>query len=65
MEVRAMTKALQRTFEAASRLPEHEQDELAAAILEELVADQRWEEAFAKSQDVLARLADEAREECR
>ena len=60
-----MTKALQRAFEAASRLPEHEQDQLAAAILEELVANQRWEEAFARSQDALARLADEAREEHR
>jgi hypothetical protein len=60
-----MTKALKKAFEAASRLPDREQDELAAAILEELEADERWEAAFARSQDALARLADEALEEHR
>ncbi len=55
-----MTKALKKAFEAASRLSEREQDELAAAILEELTADERWEAAFAQSQGALERLADEA-----
>jgi hypothetical protein len=32
----------------------------AAWILEELVSERRWEKAFAKSEDVLARLAEEA-----
>jgi hypothetical protein len=31
-----MTKALKKAFEAASKLPEAEQDALAAAILDEL-----------------------------
>lgn len=60
-----MTKALKRAFEAAARLPDADQDELAAAILEELEADERWEAAFAASQDALARLAHEALEEHR
>jgi hypothetical protein len=60
-----MTEALKRAFEAALRLPEPEQDELAAAILEELDADERWEAAFARSQDALERLANEALEEHR
>lgn len=60
-----MTKALQKAFEAASRLPDPDQDELAAAILAELEADERWGAAFARSQDALARLADEALEEHR
>jgi hypothetical protein len=60
-----MTKALKKAFEAASRLPDADQDELAAAILEELEADERWEAAFARSQDALGRLADEALEEHR
>ena len=55
-----MTKALKEAFEVASRLPDREQDELAAAILEELDAAERWEAAFAGSQDALERLADEA-----
>ena len=60
-----MTKALKKAFETASRLPDREQDELAAAILEELDADERLEAAFAGSQDALERLADEALEENR
>ena len=60
-----MTKALKKAFEAASRLPDPDQDELAAAIFEELEADERWAAAFASSQDALARLADEALEEHR
>ena len=60
-----MTKALKKAFEAASRLPDREQDELAAAILEELTADERWEATFAESQQALKRLADEALKEHR
>jgi hypothetical protein len=60
-----MTKALEKAFEAASRLPEQEQDELAAAILEELEADARWNASFARSQQALEQLADEALEEHR
>jgi len=55
-----MTDALRRAFEAAGRLPEQDQNELAAAILEELAADKHWEAALAGSQDALERLADEA-----
>ena len=60
-----MTEALKRAFEAASRLSERGQDELAAAILEELDADERWEAGLARSQEALERLADEALEEHR
>ncbi len=60
-----MTKALKKAFEAASRLPDPDQDELAAAILEELEPDERWEATFARSQDALDRLANEALEEHR
>ena len=55
-----MTEALKRAFEAAARLSDRQQDELAAAILEELDADERWDAAFDRSQDALERLADEA-----
>lgn len=60
-----MTEALRAAFEAASRLSEDHQDELAAAILDELASDERWERAFAESHDVLERLASEALEEHR
>lgn len=60
-----MTKALEEVFRAAARLPEAEQDALAAAIQAEIEADAEWEESFARSQDALARLADEALAEYR
>ena len=60
-----MRKALQEAFEAVSRPPDGAQDELAAAILEELAADERWEAALAQSQGVLEHLADEALREHR
>ena len=60
-----MTKALKKAFEAASRLPDRAQNELAAAILEELAADERWEATLAQSQGALERLADEALREHR
>lgn len=60
-----MTKALEEAFRAAARLPEAEQDALAAAIQAELEADAEWEKSFARSQDALARLADEALAEYR
>ena len=43
-------------------MPDEEPDAVASAILEE-IEDARWRAAFAKSQAVLARLAEEARAE--
>jgi hypothetical protein len=58
-----VTKLLEEAFSAVSRLPEEDQDAIATLILEELISEQRWTEAFANSQDQLSRLADEAIEE--
>jgi hypothetical protein len=55
-----MTKALKNAFDAASKLPEKDQEQLAAAILQELAADARWEAAVGAAPDALERLADEA-----
>ncbi len=55
-----MTRALKKAFEAASRLPEGEQDALATVILAELESEQRWDELFQHSADTLAKLAKEA-----
>jgi hypothetical protein len=55
-----MTKLLEEAFAEASKLPEQEQDALAAAILEELASERRWDQAFADSADLLAQLADQA-----
>ena len=55
-----MTKLLETAFEVASKLPPAEQDAVAAVVLDEIATEQRWDEAFAKSQDVLSSLAKEA-----
>ena len=55
-----MTRLLEKAFAEASKLPDVEQDSLAKWLLYELTSERRWEELFAGSQDVLAKLADEA-----
>ena len=58
-----MTKLLKKAFEEASKLPELEQNALAKRLLDELVAEKKWEKAFAGSENILSSLADEAVEE--
>jgi len=60
-----MGTLLERAFAEASKLPEADQDNLAVWILDELVSERRWQEAFANSGDQLAQLADEAATEWR
>jgi hypothetical protein len=60
-----VTRLLEEAFRKASELSEAEQDALAASILADLEDERRWSEAFANSQDLLAELAAEAREEYR
>jgi hypothetical protein len=55
-----MTKALEEVLRQVSRLPEAEQDALAEAIKAEIGVEKDWEKSFARSLDVLDRLADEA-----
>lgn len=55
-----MTDLLQKAFAEASRLPDDEQEVIAAIVLEEMASEHRWSKAFARSQDELAGLADEA-----
>ena len=42
------------------KLPPSEQDAVAAILLQELGAEQRWSDSFEKSQDALENLAQEA-----
>ncbi|MBI3605663.1 MAG: hypothetical protein HY202_06515 [Nitrospirae bacterium] len=55
-----MTKLLEKVFDEVSKLPQKEQDALAAWIMEELASERRWEKTFAESSDLLNHLADEA-----
>jgi hypothetical protein len=55
-----MTPTLERALAEIAKLPAEEQERLAAWILDELAADRRWVESFARSHDALAELANEA-----
>jgi len=55
-----MTKSLEKAFQAAARLPDAQQDELAAAILAEIEAEERFDAALASSREALEQLSDEA-----
>ncbi|MCH8001498.1 MAG: hypothetical protein IIA34_07580, partial [Proteobacteria bacterium] len=45
-----MTKLLKQVLEQASRLPDEEQDSLAAILIEEMADEERWAKAFERSQ---------------
>jgi hypothetical protein len=54
------TQLLERAFAEAAKLPDHDQDALAALVMEELESEKKWDEAFANSQDILAQMAEQA-----
>lgn len=60
-----MTQLLQQALHQVGQLPDADQDAIATLILEEIESERKWDAAFAGSQDVLAKLAEEALEECR
>ena len=60
-----MTKALQDAFAATSRLPDEEQDSVAAAILKEAAVEEKWDASLSANSDALGRLADEALDDFR
>ncbi|MGH7170537.1 MAG: hypothetical protein ACRELF_03850 [Gemmataceae bacterium] len=60
-----MTQLLEQALIEVKKLPETEQDAIAALILDELADERRWQESFARSQDLLTCLAAKAREDIR
>jgi hypothetical protein len=55
-----MTKLLQQAFEKASTLPPQEQEAFGAWMLAELESEERWDELFRRSPELLEKLAAEA-----
>jgi methylase of polypeptide subunit release factors len=55
-----MTDILRQAFDKASQLPPHEQNLFGARILAELESERRWDELFARSPELLEKLAAEA-----
>ena len=60
-----MTQLLEQALAEVRKLPEPEQDAIATIILDELADEARWDNAFARSQAPLTRLAAKAREDIR
>lgn len=60
-----MTELLTHAFAEIAKLPTEEQDTFARWILDELDSEQRWSDAFKRTADSLAHLADEALAEYR
>jgi hypothetical protein len=55
-----MNTRLEEAFAQAAQLPPDQQEALAALLLDEIASERLWDQAFAKSQDQIAQLADEA-----
>lgn len=60
-----MTQLLEQAITKVRELSESEQDTIAALMLEEIADEQRWDDAFARSRDQLARLAEKVRSDIR
>jgi hypothetical protein len=60
-----MNSKLKRALDKAAKLPDSDQERLAAIIEEEMLDEAKWQSAFENSQPQLQRLAEEAREEYR
>jgi hypothetical protein len=56
-----MTQRLEQAILELQRLPEPAQDAIAKLILDQITDDLVWDDAFARSQDQLAQLANKAR----
>ena len=61
----SMSRLLEEAVAEARKLPDAEQEVIAALILEEIEEERRWEESFARSPEKLARLAARATEQVR
>ena len=60
-----MTQLLSQAFQEVSKLPNMQQNIIARWLLDELLAEKKWDSLFAESEDFLASLADEALNEHR
>jgi len=58
-----MTELLEKAFSEASKLPSAMQNIIAQRLLEDMEAEEKWDETFAETQDELSQLADEALED--
>ena len=55
-----MTQLLDKALSEVAKLPDAEQDAVAAILLQEMASERRWADSFANSQDQLGKLAESA-----
>jgi hypothetical protein len=60
-----MPQLLEKALAEVHKLTDSDQDTIAAMILDELADERRWDQAFARSQEQLGRLADRVRQDIR
>lgn len=60
-----MGKLIEKLVAEITNLPEEEQETIAALMLAELESERRWDNLFSRSQDLLAQMAEDARDEYR
>jgi hypothetical protein len=58
-----MNALLEKALAEVARLPDADQEAIAALILDEIAAERGWDERFAKTQDQLGKLVRPARDE--
>jgi len=58
-------KLIEKLVAEITNLPEEEQETIAALMLAELESERRWDNLFSRSQDLLAQMAEDARDEYR
>ena len=56
-----MSTVIEEAIAELSKLPQEEQDRIGRWLLDELAAEQRWNEKFEASHDALSKLANEVR----
>jgi hypothetical protein len=57
-----MTAALQKAFTKAATMPDELQKQLAQQMLEDIEAEQKWDQTLSKSHKTLAQMASNAKE---
>jgi hypothetical protein len=60
-----VTQLLQQAIAELHKLPDSDQDAIAAMILAEIADDEQWTDTFAKSQGELSRMAERVRDDIR
>jgi len=60
-----MTQLMKQVLAEIGKLPEADQDAIAAIILDEIADERRWDKSFSRSQDKLAKIAERVRDDIR